>query len=108
MAFTVLNTIALDRFARKHRDAKKPLADWLDTVRRANWRSLDDLRKVYPSADGINLRARGGQVVVVTVFNIKGNAYRLISAVSYSAAVCRVVDVLTHAGYPTDRWKDRV
>jgi mRNA interferase HigB len=108
MAFTVLNTIALDRFSRKHRDAKKVLADWLDTVRRAEWQSLADLRRVYPSADGVNVRVGGGQVVVVTVFNVKGNQYRLITVVNYAAAVCRVVDVLTHAEYSTDRWKDRL
>ena len=108
MAFTVLNTIALDRFARKHRDAKKVLADWLDTVQRASWQSLADLRKVYPSADGVNVWVAGGAIVVVTVFNIKGNEYRLIAVVNYAAAVCRVVEVLTHAEYSTDRWKDRL
>jgi mRNA interferase HigB len=108
MAFTVLNVIAVDRFARKHRDASKPLADWLDTVRRASWESLVDLRKVYPSADGVNVKIAGGQVIVVTVFNVKGNAYRLLTVINYAACVCRVVDVLTHAEYSTDRWKDRL
>src|SRR5438046_129877 len=99
MAFAVLNTIALDRFARKHRDAKRPLADWLDTVQQSSWESLADLRKTYLSADGVNVRVSGGEVVVVTVFNIKGNRYRLIAVVNYAAAVCRIVDVLTHAEY---------
>jgi mRNA interferase HigB len=108
VAFTVLNTIALDRFSRKHRDAKKPLADWLDTVQRAAWQNLADLRRTYPSADGVNVRVSGGEVVVITIFNIKGNRYRLIAVVSYAAAVCRVVDMLTHAEYSSDRWKDRL
>jgi mRNA interferase HigB len=108
MPFTVLNTLALDRFGRKHRDARKALADWLDTVRGAEWASLADMRKVYPSADGVNVRVAGGQVVVVTVFNVKGNRYRLLTVIGYAAAVCRVVDVLTHAEYSTDRWKDRI
>ncbi|HMB94679.1 MAG TPA: type II toxin-antitoxin system HigB family toxin [Tepidisphaeraceae bacterium] len=108
MAFTVLNTIALDRFARKHRDAKKVLADWLDTVKRAQWQNLNDLQRVYPSADGVNVRVGGGQVVVVTVFNIKGNEYRLIAAIHYATSVCRVVEMLTHAEYSTNRWKDRL
>ena len=47
-------------------------------------------------------------VLVVTVFNIKGNRYRLPVIVNYTAAVCRVVDVLTHAEYSTGRWKDRL
>jgi mRNA interferase HigB len=104
----VLNTLALDRFARKHRDAKAALADWLDTVSRATWQSLTDLRRVYSSADGVTVRLVGGAVVVVTVFNIKGNRYRLLAVVNYAAAICRVVDVLTHADYSTGRWKDRL
>ena len=47
-------------------------------------------------------------VLVVTVFNIKGNRCRLPVIVNYTAAVCRVVDVLTHAEYSTGRWKDRL
>lgn len=108
MAFTVLNTIALESFTRKHRDAKKPLADWLHTVLHADWQSHTDLRRAYPSADGVNVKVSGGGVIVVTVFNIKGNEYRLITIIHYKMAVCRVVDVLTHAEYTKDRWKDRI
>lgn len=108
MAFTVLNTIALERFSRKHRDATRPLGDWLNIVRRAAWKNLAELRRSFPSADGVNVRVAGGDVVVVTVFNIKGNRYRLLAVVNYASAVCRVVDVLTHAEYSTDKWKDRV
>jgi len=108
MAFTVLNTLALDRFVRKFRDAGKPLADWLDTVSRATWQSLADVRRIYPSADGVGVRIAGGGVIVVTVFNIRGNRYRLLAVVHYATSVCRIVDVLTHAEYSTDRWKDRL
>jgi mRNA interferase HigB len=108
MAFTVLGTVLLERFARKHHDARGPLADWLDIVSRADWQSLADVRRIYSSADGVNVRVVGGDVVVVTVFNIRGNRYRLLTALHYSAAVCRVLDVLTHAEYSTDRWKDRI
>jgi len=103
----VLNTVALDRFARKHRDAAGPLADWLAVVQRAQWESLAELRRVYPAADRVAVRA-AGETVVVTVFNIKGNRYRLLTVINYSAGVCRVVDVLTHAEYSTNRWKGRI
>jgi mRNA interferase HigB len=108
MAFTVLNTQVLERFAGKYCDAHVPLADWLDTVSRAAWESLADVRRVYPSADGVNVRISGGAVVVVTVFNIRGNRYRLLAVVHYATAVCRIVNVLTHAQYSTSRWKDRL
>lgn len=108
MAFTVLNTIALERFSRRHRDARRPLGDWLGTVSRANWQSLAELRRVYPTADGVNVRVAGGSTVVVTVFNIKGNRYRLLVVVNYAAAMCRVVEVLSHNEYSTERWKGRL
>lgn len=108
MPFTVLNTVALERFARKHRDAAGPLSSWLAVVQRAAWESLADVRRVYPAADGVSVRVAGGAVVVVTVFNIKGNRYRLLAVVNYAAAICRVADVLTHAEYSTDRWKERL
>ena len=108
MAFTVLNTPALDRFARKHRDAAKPLADWLDTVSRADWQSIADVRRVYPTADGVSVKVAGGGVVVVTVFNIRGNNYRLLSVMNFATRLCRVADVLTHAEYSAERWKDRI
>ena len=107
MAFTVLNTVALDRFSRKHRDAAGPLAAWLAVIGRAEWQSLAELRRAYPAADGVVVGA-GREAVVVTVFNIKGNRYRLLTVINYSAGVCRVVDVLTHAEYSTDRWKGRI
>jgi mRNA interferase HigB len=100
--------MSLDRFSQKHRDATRPLGDWLNIVRRATWKNLAELRRIFPSADGVNVRVAGGDVVVVTVFNIKGNRYRLLAVVNYPSAVCRVVDVLTHAEYSTDKWKDRI
>jgi mRNA interferase HigB len=108
MAFTVLNTIALERFSRKFRDARIPLADWLDTVTQATWESLTDVRRIYPAADGVAVRVAGGDVVVVTVFNIRGNRYRLLAVIHYATAVCRVLGILTHAQYSTNRWKDRL
>ena len=108
MAFTELNIPALDRFAAKHRDARRALADWLHTASNANWRSLEDPRRTYPGADGVAVRAGGGETIIATVFNIKGNRYRLIAVIHYQAAVCRVVEVLTHAEYSTDRWKERL
>jgi mRNA interferase HigB len=108
MAMTVLNTLALDRFARKHADARKPLAEWLDTARRASWSSLADVRRTYPSADGVTVSSSGGETIVATVFNVKGNRYRLVTVVHYPTALLRVTEVLTHEQYSTGAWKERL
>jgi len=40
-----------------------------------------------------------------TVFNIKGNKYRLIVDIVYSEATRFIKYVLTHAEYDKDKWK---
>lgn len=108
MAFTVLNTVALEQFAKKHADSRRPLANWLGVVQAAAWTSLVELRQAFPSADGVNIPVAGGLTVVVTVFNIKGNSYRLIAVVNYESFVCRITHVLTHAEYSAGRWKNQI
>lgn len=54
------------------------------------------------------MRRPGGVVVIATIFNIKGNHYRLITAVDFGRATIRVVDVLTHAEYNKGKWKHRL
>lgn len=41
----------------------------------------------------------------VTVFNIAGNDYRLISAIHYDTGIVYALQVLTHGEYSKDRWK---
>lgn len=88
-------------FAAGHADAGAALAAWAATVRRCTWRSLMDVRKTYRHADAV--RAESGKVV--TVFNIKGNHYRLVTAIDYKLQVLNVLCLLTHAEYDKDRWK---
>jgi mRNA interferase HigB len=89
--------------ARKHTDARKWLESWVATVEDATWHSLEELRVDYPSADGVKLKSE----VVVTVFNVKGNEYRLITNVNYDAQLIQVLEFLTHAAYDKDKWKGR-
>src|SRR5438046_1974488 len=96
----ILNTRALDRFSRRHRDAATWLAAWTRVVSDAEWQSLMDARKDYPSADGVTVKSGA----VVTVFNVKGNEYRLLTRISYAAQDVLVIDVLTHDEYDRDAW----
>src|SRR5580700_9590404 len=108
MAMTVLNTRVLNRFARKHRDAAASLERWLELAQSAEWSSIVDVRKVFPNADGVPVKTKGGGTLMVTVFNIKGNEYRLVTVLDFAAAMVIVRDVLTHAEYSKDAWKDRL
>lgn len=88
-----------------HADAEQPLRDWYKAVERAEpWASIIDVRKTFPSADGVVLDCG----IVATVFNIGGNNYRLIASINYKAQIVFIKEVLTHADYDTDRWKGRL
>ena len=84
-----------------HAAAEKPLRDWHRTARKAVWKSLEDVRRVYPHADAVKVASAR----TVVVFNIGGNKYRLIVDVLYEVQVAYVCKVLTHAEYDKDRWK---
>ena len=55
------------------------------------------LRHTFPQAD---------QVGNLTVFNISGNNYRLITLIDYRYQKVFVRAVLTHSEYDTDNWKN--
>ncbi len=79
-------------FGRKHAQARKPLARFIDIVRAAEWRSLVELKSVFASADYVS--ASG-----VTVFNIGGNKYRLTAVVNFERQRFFIEAVLAHEEY---------
>jgi mRNA interferase HigB len=93
----------LARFIRRHADAHDWLITWAGTIEAAVWHSIDDLRKDYPSADGVKLKSKN----VVTVFNVKGNEYRLLSYVIYPLRTVAALEILTHSDYSKNLWKMR-
>ena len=54
------------------------------------------MRRVYPHAD---------YVAGLTVFNVKGNDYRLIAKIEYRWQKVFVKAVLTHAEYDKGGWR---
>jgi len=92
----------LSKAIRKHVDARKCVHAWVATVEDAAWQGLEDVRVDYPSADGVKLKSR----VVVTVFNVKGNEYRLLTNVNYENQVVLVLELLSHAEYDKNKWKE--
>jgi mRNA interferase HigB len=82
--------------AREHADLGEPLDAWYRIAKRARWRNLTDVRRVFPSADAI------GQFMV---FNIKDNMYRLITEMNYRTGKIFLRHVLTHAEYSKECWK---
>ncbi len=82
--------------AAKHGDLGEPLDVWYRIAKKAEWRNLMDVRQVFPTADAVDK---------FTVFNIKGNAYRLITEINYQTGRIFLRHVLTHTEYSRGGWK---
>lgn len=81
----------LEAFKAKHADARGLLDAWQLEVERAEWRSPQDIKRRYRSADFL----QGNRVI----FNVKGNSYRLVVLVRYQSGLVVVEWVGTHAEY---------
>jgi mRNA interferase HigB len=81
----------LYEFWQRHADAEQSLRAWVYDVAKANWRTSHDIKAVHANASIINKDR--------VVFNIKGNDYRLIVAVSYTSQILSMKFIGTHAEY---------
>jgi mRNA interferase HigB len=80
----------------RHSDLIDPLDVWYRIAKKAAWKNLVEVRRQLPTADIVGK---------YFVFNIKGNAYRLIAEVFFASQVILVRHVLTHAEYDKGGWK---
>ena len=100
---TLLGRDVLAKAGKRNRPLTTWLNEWTVVAGGAEWQNIDDLHKVYASADAVVLRSK----TVVTVFNVKGNQWRLLTWIDYDAQVVEALEVLTHAEYSKDLWKRR-
>jgi mRNA interferase HigB len=76
----------------KDQNAVKSALDvWFHEVQSSDWHTPADVTKAYANASIV-----GGARVV---FNIKGNAYRLVAAVDYQRRIVFIKWLGTHARY---------
>lgn len=87
----VIAISTLKVFWESHPNSEQPLKEWYAKACRANWSSLNDIRKDFNSVDYV-----GNQRYV---FNIKGNHYRLVVAVKFIPKLVYIRFVGTHDEY---------
>jgi mRNA interferase HigB len=92
----IISRKRLVQFVEIHADSETALDTWYRVSKKAEWQNLVELKEAYPAADLVG---------IYTVFNIKGNHYRLIAEINYRSGTIFVRDILTHAEYDKDRWK---
>jgi mRNA interferase HigB len=93
----VISYRRLREYAEKHADIRDVLDNWYKVASGAAWGNLIEVQEIFPKAEAV-----GG----FTVFNIKGNNYRLIVAIDYEQQLIYVKYILTHAEYDKEQWKN--
>ena len=93
----VISYKALRDYAQIHADCGEALANWYKIASKAKWSNLVEVQAVFVKAEAVGN---------FTVFNIKGNKYRLIVSIDYPGQLVYIKYVLTHAEYDENRWKN--
>jgi len=81
----------LHEFWDREPGAKVALEAWYAEAKHAQWKAPTDIKARYAHASIVNNER--------VVFNIGGNKYRLVVAVSYTAGIVLIKFVGTHADY---------
>ena len=81
----------LDKCAIKHANIRNTLQYWINIVEEAEWKSHNELKLDFPSADYVGNNRY--------VFNIQGSNYRLIAVVVFVSGVIKIRFIGTHAEY---------
>jgi mRNA interferase HigB len=79
-------------------DLIDPLNAWWKVAAHVEWKNIGDVRKIYRDTDPVGR---------YTVFNIKGNKYRLIVRMEYEKQRIYIIAVLTHAEYDKGAWQKK-
>ena len=77
-----------------HKDqpaVKAALDAWFDEVKKARWTSPAEVKRSYGTASIVTAER--------IVFNVKGNAYRLVVAVDYEKSIVWIKWIGTHKDY---------
>ncbi|WP_373536586.1 type II toxin-antitoxin system HigB family toxin [Microcoleus sp.] len=56
-----------------------------------------EVQTIYPQAEALGN---------FTIFNVKGNKYRLIVSLNYQKQIVYIKYILTHAEYDKNNWKN--
>ncbi len=104
----IIGRSKLDKFAKRHSTVSQRLQGWYESMEEGTFESIIDLRKTFPQADPVRVRAGKfalpGKSTTLTVFNI-GRDVRLIAFINYKIQEVSIRHVLTHEEYDRGNWK---
>lgn len=95
LGVNVIAPSTLRAFWEQHPAAEAPLKAWQKLIQAGTYSTWADLRNDFPRADYISERR-------LTIFDIGGNKYRLITFIRYESQTVFIKHIYTHAEY--DKW----
>lgn len=90
----VISKAILRRFTVVHKEAESRLNSWFRTLEHSSPSNFEELKQIFPSADYVPKR--------FTVFDVGGNAYRVVVVIHYNTQRAYIRGVFTHREY--DKW----
>jgi mRNA interferase HigB len=79
------------------RTSNTEIVGFLEVVSKVDWENLIEVQATFPKAEAVGN---------FTVFNIKGNNYRLIVSINYERQIIYIKYILTHSEYDKEQWKN--
>ena len=92
----IISNRALRLFAVENPKADAPLQGWRRVIEKNRFDNWAELKLVFRSID---------KVGDLTVFDIGGNKYRLITYIRFEQQIVYIKAVLTHRDYDKGAWK---
>ncbi|MDR0232047.1 MAG: type II toxin-antitoxin system HigB family toxin [Dysgonamonadaceae bacterium] len=87
----IRNKELLSKYATKHANARNALQHWINFVEEVEWKSHNELKLDFPSADYV-----GNERYVL---NIQGNNHRLVAIAVFIEDYLKIRFIGTHAEY---------
>lgn len=90
-SMVIISKTILVEFSAQYSDLEDALNKWYEISKKANWNSLNDLKKTFNTVDYVGNDRY--------VFNIKGNKYRLVVMIFFDVRTMFIRFIGTHAEY---------
>ena len=87
----IISKAVMRTFYTIHADAQIPLDDWYELTKNTDWKNFHEMKKTFNSVDAVGNDRY--------VFNIKGNAYRLIALIIFKVRTVFILFIGTHQEY---------
>lgn len=87
----IISKAIIREFGNRYADSEGPLQSWYELTAGADWKNFNRMKRTFNSVDAVGNDRY--------VFNIKGNAYRLIALIIFKIRTVFILFIGTHQEY---------